>query len=81
MRSAQEIGRATLTALERLRRRRGLSQSQLGAISGMGQGDVSQTLRGRYPDWRLTTVFRLATALEADLDVFVTPREDRQVLL
>jgi ribosome-binding protein aMBF1 (putative translation factor) len=69
-RRAYELGRAVRT----LREARGWSQSQLARAAGMTQPAVARfEAGGTVPT--LPVLERLATALEADLVVTLTPRE------
>jgi ribosome-binding protein aMBF1 (putative translation factor) len=69
-RRAHELGRAVRT----LREARGWSQSQLARAAGMTQPAVARfEAGGTVPT--LPVLERLATALEADLVVTLTPRE------
>jgi ribosome-binding protein aMBF1 (putative translation factor) len=69
-RRAHELGRAVRT----LREARGWSQSQLARAAGMAQPAVARfEAGGTVPT--LPVLERLATALEADLVVTLTPRE------
>jgi predicted XRE-type DNA-binding protein len=63
MNGYREIGQQLADQLAEALRRSGLTQRELAARLGMTQSSVSQTLRGRYPDWRISTMVRMASGL------------------
>jgi transcriptional regulator with XRE-family HTH domain len=58
--------------LRRLRQDAGISQEELGARAGIQMADISR-YEGAHRDPRLTTVARLATALDVPLAELVEP--------
>lgn len=58
-------------------RPRRLRQWMVAERAGMTQGRISDVLKGRYPDVRLSTLCRIADAADCDLDITVKPRESR----
>jgi transcriptional regulator with XRE-family HTH domain len=58
--------------LRRLRQDAGISQEELGARAGIQMADISR-YEGAHRDPRLTTVARLAIALEVPLADLVEP--------
>jgi transcriptional regulator with XRE-family HTH domain len=67
--SAATIG--VVASLKALRLKRGLTQAQLGALSGMHEHQVQRVEKGRQPA-SARTLERLATALEARLQLVPT---------
>jgi transcriptional regulator with XRE-family HTH domain len=61
--------------LRRLRKEAGISQEELGARAGIQMADISR-YEGAHRDPRITTVARLAVALEVSVaDLLDAPRE------
>lgn len=61
--------------LRRLRRQAGISQEELGARAGIQMADISRYEGGRR-DPRITTVARLATALDVPLSDLLRCHDD-----
>lgn len=59
-------------------RARRVRQWMLAEAAGMAPGRVSDVLKGRYPDARLSTLCRIADAAGCDLDISVKPRTQRE---
>ena len=59
-----------------LRRRRGLSQTQLADAIDTGQPAISRVERADYRNWSFNTLRRLAEAMDARLRVYIEPAED-----
>ena len=69
-----EIGLAVLAELEKIRKRKKMQQWRLAQLIGVNQSDVSQTLRGRYPDWRISTIVKYASGLGYEVEVTLKPK-------
>ena len=67
MRQVTDFGEA----LKALRKAKGLSQEELASRSGISQSEISSIESGGRKDPALTTVAKLATALDTSLDDFV----------
>lgn len=69
--------RGLVAALRNERRRQGLTQAQLGELMGVGQGRVAEIENERYPDPRISTIARYATALgiRLNIDIQEIPQE------
>lgn len=74
MRSWQEISRRVLEDLHEAWRTSPLYQREVGELTGMTQSTVSQFLRGRWPDWKISSVVRIASALGYDVEIRLTRR-------
>jgi transcriptional regulator with XRE-family HTH domain len=61
-----------------LRRRKGMTQTDLAANAGMYQSTISRIEAGEE-DPRLSTIVRLADALDADLELNLCPRLDESL--
>lgn len=59
----REVCKETTERLAEILRQSGRSQRELAESLGMTQSAISATLRGRYPDLRVSTLVRLATGL------------------
>ena len=59
------------------RRERGLSQADLAALVGTTQSAIARLESGGRPP-RIDTLLRIADALDCDLHVELTPREDQE---
>jgi transcriptional regulator with XRE-family HTH domain len=59
-----------------LRKKRGLNQTELADQAGMKQSAVSRIEQAEYSSWTLTTLMRVAAALDGRLRVQLTPAED-----
>src|SRR5689334_1863701 len=59
-----------------LRKQRGLTQSAFAEKSEMKQSAVSRIEQAEYSSWSLTTLFRVAAALDARVRVILQPAED-----
>lgn len=70
----QELGTAVTGRLRRLLERAQISQTELGRRTGTGQSSVTQFFQGRHPDWRISTMVRLATGLRLDVAVVFIPK-------
>lgn len=64
-----------LRELDEERVRQGLTQSQLAERIGVNQGDVSQFMRGRFPNMQLATLFRYATGLGMTVEIKLRRRK------
>jgi predicted XRE-type DNA-binding protein len=74
MTALAELMTGVVETLDRARRRRQLSQEELGKRTGTNQATVSEMLRGRWKDIKLGTVVRMATALGLEVSVTVHPK-------
>ena len=74
MTALSDLINGMVDTLDRTRRRRQLSQDELGRRTGTNQATVSEMLRGRWRDMKLGTAVRMATALGLDLEVSFRPR-------
>lgn len=70
------MGETAREAMDRLRAelkaelvRQGLNQADLAKVVGGNQSDVSQFLRGRWPDMRILTLFRYATGMGLQVEI------------
>ncbi len=66
-RSPEQIG----NAIRRARKKAGMSQSELGAKTGLRQGTISQIEKG-HPAAKLETILAIIAAL--DLELKISPR-------
>lgn len=69
MKGYRQIGLEVVQQLEKIWKQSGMSQTELADMLGITQSVVSQTLRGRYPDWRISTIVRFASALGYEVEV------------
>jgi transcriptional regulator with XRE-family HTH domain len=74
----QEIGLAVLRQLDAIRVAKKISQGDLGDRIGVNQSVVSQTLRGRYPDWRISTIVKFAAGLGYEVEVTLRRKPPQQ---
>ena len=63
--------------VRKYRRKKGLSQEQLGAMVGFSQSKISKIERGERGDWDSLSDLRLiAKALEVPIEELITDRSD-----
>jgi transcriptional regulator with XRE-family HTH domain len=63
------------TKREKIRRKRGISQSELARMSGIRQGSISRIERGRR-GMSLTTAAKLARAVDVTVDALAANLDD-----
>lgn len=59
-----------------LREALGMTQQQLAGKVGMHQGDIANIEEGRRKDLRVSTLQRIAEALQAEMPLFLIPKEE-----
>lgn len=70
----QELGAATTGRLRKLLELARVSQTELGRRTGTNQSTANQFLNGRHPDWRVSTLVRMASGLRLDVAVLFIPQ-------
>ena len=60
-----------VTRIDRIVRRRGITQTEAARLLGVSQPDVSRLLRGDFREYSLERLFRLLTALGRDVDIVI----------
>ncbi len=58
------------TNLSRMRKKQGLTQEELARRSGLATATISKLEEGKSTDPKMSTVLKLAMALECSLDAF-----------
>ena len=75
MRSWRETADGAVKDLREAWIKSGMTQQQVGDLAGgMSQATVSEFLLGRWPDWRISTVVRYASALGYEVAVTITKK-------
>ena len=61
--------------IKRLMKRERMSRYRLAIITGMSRARLTNFLNGKTTDIRLSTIERIAEALNCDVDVILRPRK------
>lgn len=69
MRSWEQVSLEATNVLRQHQEHHGPSQRDLAAALGMSQSTVSHFLIGRFPNWKVATLVRMATALGFEVEI------------